>query len=217
MYMRGDGVNQSTEDCIRLFEEAAALGDERAMYNLGAIYDNGDIVEESIDTAIEWYEKAMENGSPDAASVLGDIYLEGDGVDESEDAANRFYDKARELEIAETFYKLGNRSRSERDMDSAERYYRVSASKGNKSAIRALEDLGITWNQDHVPSEADMPPDAIDDADQAVEIVQRPVIASSMMVVRPTLRLHGRISGAVCVPDRSEPERRVSEHVCQLF
>ena len=194
MYMRGDGVNQSPEDCIRLFEEAAALGDEKAMYNLGAIYDNGDIVEESIDTAIEWYEKAMENGSPDAASVLGDIYLEGDGVEESEDAANRFYDKARELEIAETFYKLGNRSRSERDMDSAERYYRISASKGNKSAIRALEDLGITWDQGHVPSEADVPPDAIDDADQAVEIVQRPVIASSLMVVRPTIRLHGRIS-----------------------
>ena len=194
MYMEGEGVEQSPEDCIRLYEEAAALGDEKAMYNLGAIYDNGDIVEDSIETAIEWYEKAMDHGSPDAASVLGDIYLEGDGVEESEDIANRFYDKARELEIAETLFKLGNRSRSERDMDSAEQYYRMSASKGSKKAIRALEELGNRWDPDDAPSDIDMPPDAIDDADQAVDIVQRPVIASSMMVVRPILRLHGRIS-----------------------
>lgn len=194
MYMRGEGVESSPEDCIRLFEEAAALGDEKAMYNLGAIYDNGDIVEDSIETAIAWYEKAMEYGSPDAAGALGDIYLEGDGVEESEEAADRFYDRARKLEAAKVLFDLGNRFRSERDMDSAERCYRLSASKGNRSAVRALEELGISWDPEQIPPDVEIPPDLEDVTPRTAGMEQGPRISSSLMVVRPSLSPHGRIS-----------------------
>ncbi len=193
MYMRGDGVEKSPDRCIQLFEEAAELGDERSMYNLGAIYDNGDIVEESIETAIEWYKRAADNGSPDAASALGEIYQEGDGVDASEETAKYYFGRAEELDKARKLYSLGNRYRSERDMESATSCYQASASLGNRHALETLKDLGVEPDRSYADIDLDIPQDLPDDSsDYSASMSMN--TSTSQMVIRPVMSLRGRIA-----------------------
>jgi TPR repeat protein len=64
------GLAQDHTEARKWFEEAAALNDAGAMYQLGRIYENGPSVARNLDAAIDWYRKAANGGDEDAKQAL---------------------------------------------------------------------------------------------------------------------------------------------------
>lgn len=69
---RGDYV-----EALKVWEQLAARGDDRAMTNAGVIYQNGEGVPIDNEKALDWYLKAM-NGT--ALNNMGVMYRDGAGV-----------------------------------------------------------------------------------------------------------------------------------------
>jgi TPR repeat protein/serine/threonine protein kinase len=65
---------------IPSFEQAAALGEPRAMLELGKIYSSGDGVGKDAAKAAGWYRKAADLGNASAMVFLGALYAQGAGV-----------------------------------------------------------------------------------------------------------------------------------------
>ncbi|MDD4099067.1 MAG: SEL1-like repeat protein, partial [Lentisphaeria bacterium] len=59
-------VKQDYGKAAKLFEQAAGLGNGKAMFNLGLCYDGGFGVGKSLDKARDWYAKAADAGVPEA-------------------------------------------------------------------------------------------------------------------------------------------------------
>ena len=55
---RGRGVNQSYSEAMRLFRQAADLGDPQAMNNIGVMYSEGQSVPKNEAEAARWFRKA---------------------------------------------------------------------------------------------------------------------------------------------------------------
>jgi serine/threonine protein kinase/TPR repeat protein len=79
-----DGVTkhkgQPGSAAVASFEEAAALGEPRAMLELGKIYSAGDGVSKDATKAAGWYRKAADLGNASAMVFLGALYAQGSGV-----------------------------------------------------------------------------------------------------------------------------------------
>jgi TPR repeat protein len=83
----------------------AALGDTKAKYFLGTLYQTGEGLEEDARAAARWYRAAAEDGLAEAQFQLGLLYLRGEGVEADEDqafdwlwqAADRGYPQARDV------------------------------------------------------------------------------------------------------------------------
>jgi uncharacterized protein len=60
---------------VRLWKEAARLGDDRAQFYIGTCYDHGHGVTRNVAVALQWYETAAGQGHLTSLS-----YLAGDGV-----------------------------------------------------------------------------------------------------------------------------------------
>lgn len=67
--------------------QAAAAGDVRAYFLLGAIYQGGLGVTASPTEAVSWYEKAAQGGVAGAFAKLAQIHARGEGVPKSDDKA----------------------------------------------------------------------------------------------------------------------------------
>jgi TPR repeat protein len=65
---------------IPSFEEAAGLGEPRAMLELGKIYSAGDGVAKDPAKAASWYRRSAELGNASAMVFLGALYAQGSGV-----------------------------------------------------------------------------------------------------------------------------------------
>lgn len=96
-YLNGTGIEQSTEQAIKLFQSAAIGQIDSAMYHLGNCYFNGIGVEQNYQIAHEWYKKASELGYPSACYMIGLFYEKGYYVQKNEYKAVEFYKKANEL------------------------------------------------------------------------------------------------------------------------
>ena len=86
-YYNGDGVEQSDEQAVYWYRQAADLGDAYAMAKLGWMYRNGRGVEQSDEEAVRWYRPAAELGNADAMTNLGWMYRNGRGVEQSDEEA----------------------------------------------------------------------------------------------------------------------------------
>jgi uncharacterized protein len=64
--LEGHGIEPSTEDAILWFEKSANLGEPRAIYSLGKIYEEGIGVRIDISKAVQHYERAAELGDASA-------------------------------------------------------------------------------------------------------------------------------------------------------
>ncbi len=62
----GHGIEPNTEDAILWYERSANLGEPRAIYSLGLIYEKGIEVKINIAKAIEYYQRASEHGDESA-------------------------------------------------------------------------------------------------------------------------------------------------------
>ncbi|VAW19236.1 TPR repeat, SEL1 subfamily [hydrothermal vent metagenome] len=74
--------------------KAAAAGDPRAQFEVGAIYAEGKATAQDLGAAARWYQRAASQGFAPAAYRLGNMYENGVGIDKN-------------LEQAALWYKLG--------------------------------------------------------------------------------------------------------------
>ena len=74
-YLKGNYEKSAKE-----LESLANLGDARAQYNLGVLYDQGLGVPQSDALALRWYTQAAERGEPRAQYNLGVMYMNGQGT-----------------------------------------------------------------------------------------------------------------------------------------
>lgn len=76
--------------------QAAADGDPRAQFEIGAIYTEGSVIDQDFKAAMVWYERAAAKGFAPAQYRLGNLYEHGNGVDKDLEQARLWYNRAAE-------------------------------------------------------------------------------------------------------------------------
>ncbi len=75
-----DGVKIDRRAAMKLYAQAARLGDPNGMYNLGVAHEGGEGLPENPRLALSWYLKAAAAGSARGYYSAGEAYLDGDGT-----------------------------------------------------------------------------------------------------------------------------------------
>ncbi|KRA42158.1 SEL1-like repeat protein [Devosia sp. Root635] len=76
--------------------QAAADGDARAQFEIGAIYTEGRVVPQDQVEAAKWYERAAAQGFVPAQYRIGNLYEAGQGVDRDFEVAKLWYQRGAE-------------------------------------------------------------------------------------------------------------------------
>ncbi|MDB5528070.1 MAG: hypothetical protein JWR51_1173 [Devosia sp.] len=76
--------------------QAAANGDARAQFEIGAIYTEGRALAQDYKAAATWYERAAAQGFVPAEYRLGNLYEVGNGVDKDLEVAKLWYQRGAE-------------------------------------------------------------------------------------------------------------------------
>ncbi|WDR02621.1 SEL1-like repeat protein [Devosia algicola] len=76
--------------------EAAAKGDARAQFEIGAIYSEGHAITQDYSSAATWYERAAAQGFAPAQYRLGNLYENGNGVEKNIEQAKLWYQRSAE-------------------------------------------------------------------------------------------------------------------------
>lgn len=121
------------------YEQAAELGSDAAMVNLGRFYHNGLGVKKDLSKAMEYYEAAIETGNTIAYVNLGLMYEKGDGVEKNYAKAVGYYQKAVDGGNPQAMHNLGVMYAEgrylEKDLNRAFAYYQRAAKLGNKYSL----------------------------------------------------------------------------------
>jgi localization factor PodJL len=119
--------------------QAAANGDPRAQFEIGAIYTEGHALAQDYKAAATWYERAAAQGFVPAEYRLGNLYEVGNGVD-------------KDLEIAKLWYQRGAEAGNRMAMHNLAALY-ASGQLGDQQFETAAEwferaaNLGMTDSQ----------------------------------------------------------------------
>ncbi|MFI5910353.1 tetratricopeptide repeat protein [Dactylosporangium sp. NPDC051541] len=97
LFATGTGVERDDAEAARWLQRAADLGQDRALYNLGAAHATGNGAPLDPALAVRYYERAAEAGNARAAATAGVMYLMGEGVDEDRSRAAHWLDEAEDL------------------------------------------------------------------------------------------------------------------------
>ena len=129
------------EEARKLFQQAAELGDARAMKELAENYSTG--VE-----SLQWFNRAASAGDSAAMLSLGGLYLFGsDTVQQNDQEAARWFQKAADLKNPSAMYNLAGLYEEgrgvPRDAGKAKQLYQQAAALGNTLAQRRLAEMGV--------------------------------------------------------------------------
>mmetsp|Transcript_4424 Transcript_4424/g.11235 ORF Transcript_4424/g.11235 Transcript_4424/m.11235 type:complete len:843 (+) Transcript_4424:58-2586(+) len=152
LYEKGDGVPQSWPDALKLYREAAVLGDTRASpaaaQNLCNCYTNGWGVEVNLAEAASWLERAAKLGSAEAMFDLGYRYERGQGLPADMKLALACYasaaDSGHPLAIFNTANCLKNGWGSAPDPAAAAELFQIAAELGVTEAKREIAKMEAT-------------------------------------------------------------------------
>ena len=133
------------KEAIRLYRDAADLGNAYAMNNIGTMYEHGEGVSKSHLEAVKWYKKAAELGDSLAMNNLGIMYVHGVGVSHNYTEALKWFKKAAELGCVPAFYNIGvlyaNGNGVKRDISEALKWLKEAHRLGYKDSERIIADL----------------------------------------------------------------------------
>jgi len=96
MYRKGKGAQQSDEQAVYWYKDAAGYGSARAQYALGTMYEIGKGVQRSDKQAVYWFQMAAKQGATLAQYNLGLMYDNGKGVKQNYKLAVYWLQKAAE-------------------------------------------------------------------------------------------------------------------------
>jgi serine/threonine-protein kinase len=141
-----DGVAKhragSGADAISLFQQAAGMGEPRAMLELGKMYSAGDGVGKDAAEAARWYRKAADLGNASAMVFLGALYVQGAGVPKDLGEAAKWIRKSADSGNAIAMDGLGqmynNGQGVPTDAAQAVTWYRKAIDAGNAAAMYHL-------------------------------------------------------------------------------
>ncbi|NOQ14760.1 MAG: prolyl oligopeptidase family serine peptidase [Methyloprofundus sp.] len=91
-------VINSPEKAFQYYKLAANYKHPRAIFNIGAYYQEGKQVKKDMDKALEFYQKSAELGSAQAYGQLGKMYMEGNYLAQDWEKAYENLIKAQEIE-----------------------------------------------------------------------------------------------------------------------
>ncbi len=94
-------------DPLSKVRRAAEMGDARAQFELGMIYDLGEEVPQDSAEAVRWFRKAADQGNAKGQFSLGIMYARGRGVPRDYAEAASWYRQAAEQGYAPAQNKLG--------------------------------------------------------------------------------------------------------------
>ncbi|MCH9807992.1 MAG: SEL1-like repeat protein [Alphaproteobacteria bacterium] len=152
----GDGVGQDWKQALKLYRQAAALGDGDAMSWIGLMYAEGDGVETDPDQAIKWFKKAADAGDSDGLANLGWMYQDGVGIAQDYKLALHWFGKAADRGNAEAMNRLGlmhaDGLGTAKNPQEAHRLFKMAADRGNSGGINNLawlyrDGLGVKQDQ----------------------------------------------------------------------
>jgi localization factor PodJL len=135
--------------------EAAAKGDNKALFEIANRYADGRGVSKDLKKAISWYQKAAEAGFAPAQFRIGSYYEKGIGVERSAQKAKELYQLAAEQGNASAMHNLAvlyaMGAAGPTDNDSAAKWFVKAAELGVKDSqfnlgILAAKGLGVPQN-----------------------------------------------------------------------
>ncbi len=134
-----------SDEALKLFQQAAVLGEARAMQQLGEMFMDGNGVEKDDEAAVQWFRKGADKGNTSAMVFLGGMYQLGNGVEQSDATAAEWYRKAAAAENPEALFDLAmlyeTGSGVNKDLGLARQLYEKAAKLGNKEARKRLQEL----------------------------------------------------------------------------
>ena len=130
-----------------IWKELAEQGYAKAQHFVATCYNSGLGTKKDKTLALEWYKKAAEQEYPQSVCYLADFYEYGTGgVERDIDEAVRLWKKAAELGDKEAPFILGNLyyygTYVDQDRKKAVYWYRMSAQRLFKNAIKRMRELG---------------------------------------------------------------------------
>ena len=106
LYEKGLGVEQSYQEAILLYRDAAWDGNTDAQFALGFLYEKGTWIGKSYPAALRWYKTAYHENR-DACFRIGLFYEFGRGVTKSWEKAMQWYRLAAKKGNVEANFRLG--------------------------------------------------------------------------------------------------------------
>ncbi|WEK03324.1 MAG: peptidoglycan-binding protein [Candidatus Devosia phytovorans] len=114
--------------------QAAADGDARAQFEIGAIYTEGRAVTQDYAEAAKWYERSAAQGFVPAQYRLGNLYEAGQGVEKDIDVARLWYQRGAEAGNRMAMHNLAalyaGGLLGEQQFESAAEWFEQAAAKG---------------------------------------------------------------------------------------
>lgn len=135
--------------------EAAAAGDAKALFEIGARYAEARGVKEDPAAAAQWYERAAELGLAPAQYRIGNLYEKGIGVGRDADKARKWYEMAAGQGNASAMHNLAvllaMGTDGAADNEGAVRWFKAAADLGVKDSqfnlgILAAKGVGMQQN-----------------------------------------------------------------------
>jgi len=134
-----------SKEAVKLFQQAADLGESRAMQELGEMLMEGSVVDKNDEEAARWFRKAADKGNTSAMLFLGGMYRLGNGVEQSDQDAAAWFRKAADTGNPAAMYNLGTLyeegSGVPRDLRRAKKLYQDAATLGDQEAQKRLDEL----------------------------------------------------------------------------
>ena len=135
---------------------AGTVGNARAMYDIGLLYDQGLGVPQNYAKAMAWYREAAAAGDTYAMTAVGVLYAKGHGVPQDRGAAATWFRRAAERGNAVAMVNLGVLYRRgwgvPRDYPGAMWWWRKAAASGDADAMNdvgCLYDSGLGVPENH--------------------------------------------------------------------
>lgn len=114
--------------------QAAADGDARAQFEIGAIYTEGQALPQDYAEAGKWYERSAAQGFAPAQYRLGNLYEAGNGVEKDLEVAKLWYQRAAEAGNRMAMHNLAalyaGGSLGEQEFEQAAEWFAQAAGKG---------------------------------------------------------------------------------------
>lgn len=128
--------------CLR----AAQLGNAKAMFAIGNMYDRGIGIAEDKELAVQWYQKASMLGNASATYNLASKYLNGEAVQEDPVFAGKMFERAAELGSVSGMVETGHAYHYGRygmavDYAVAAQWYQKGVDQGDAHCMRHLAEL----------------------------------------------------------------------------
>ena len=161
----GIGKEQNYIQAADQYAKAAQLRNAEGMYALGQLYFHGHIGNRpDYKSALKWFRAAAANppvgtvglrniGVAEAQHSLGLCYDEGIGVEASVGMALEWYQKSSSNGSADAANNLGVHHLRKSELDQAQQYWELSASRGCVKAMESLSELCLRRHDHHMAVE----------------------------------------------------------------